>query len=287
MIDIAIIGAGPAGLSAAINIASRNKRAVVFGNDITTSLLFPAENVNNYLGMPNMTGAAMMEGFVNHARQAGIEIKAGKVLQVLDMGGHFALNVKDEFYEAKAIILATGISKGKAVKGENEYLGKGVSYCATCDGMLYKGKDVAVIGETEEAEEDANFLSEICSKVYFIPQYAVKNKLNEKLIMLEKKVKEVAGEKFVERLLFDEGEIEVKGAFFIKQNTPVASLVPGLEIEEGCIKINRLCETNVKGVFAAGDCTGWPFQVANAVGEGLIAGQNAVRYCASLPKTEG
>ena len=278
MIDVAIIGAGPAGLSAAINVASRNKKAVVFGNDITTSLLFPAENVNNYLGMPNMTGAAMMESFMAHAKQTGIEIKVGKVLQVLDMGGHFALNVKDEFYDAKTIILATGVSKGKTIKGENEYLGKGVSYCATCDGMLYKGKDVAVIGETEEAEEDANFLSEICNKVYFIPQYTVKGKLNEKLIVLDKKVKEVAGGQFVERLVLNNGDVDVKGAFFIKQNTPVTSLIPGLEIEEGSIKISRLCETNIEGVFAAGDCTGWPLQIANAVGEGLIAGQNAVRY---------
>jgi len=281
MIDVAIIGSGPAGLSAGINVASRNKKAVIFGNDITTSLLFPAENVNNYLGMPNMTGNAMMEDFVNHAKQAGVEINNGKVLQILDMGEHFTLNVKDEFHDAKSIILATGVSKGKAVKGENEFLGKGVSYCATCDGMLYKGKDVIVIGETKEAEEDANFLSEICSNVYFIPQYKIQSTLNEKLIVIDKKVKEVYGKQFVEKLVLDDSEIEAKGIFFIKQSTPVTSLIPGLEIENGSIKINRLCETNIKGVFAAGDCTGWPLQLANAVGEGLIAGQNAVRFITS------
>jgi len=278
MIDIAIIGSGPAGLSAAINIAARNKKAVIFGNCITTSNLFPAEKVNNYLGMPNQTGREMMEIFVNHAKLLNVQINEGKVQQILDMGEHFALNVKDEFYETKAIILATGLPKGKAIEGEDEYLGKGVSYCSTCDGMLYKGKDVVLIGETEEAEEDANFLSEICSKVYFIPQYKVENKLNEKLIVIDKKVKAVKGGDFVEKLLLDGGEIEVKGIFFIKQSTPAASLLPGLEIESGSIKINRFCETSVKGVFAAGDCTGWPLQLANAVGEGLIAGQNAVRY---------
>ncbi len=278
MIDVAIIGAGPAGLSAAINLVARNKKPVVFGRNRNTSWLFKAEKVDNHLGMYGMSGEEMLKAFYEHAKKLDVDIREGRVLQILSMGSYFTINFENEFINAKSIIIATGVAKGKAVKGENEYIGKGVSYCATCDGMLYKNKDVVVIGENKEGEEDSNFLSEICSKVYYIPKYDNVDNLKENIEVVHGKVNEVLGEEFVSGILVDDREIKCEGAFFIKESIPVNNLIFGLELENKAIKVNKLMETNIKGVFAAGDCIGWPFQVSNAIGEGLIAAQQCVRF---------
>lgn len=287
MYDIAIIGSGPAGLSAAVNGISRNKKVVVFGRGEESSWIYKAEKVNNYLGVYDLNGQEMIKKFYDHALSLGVEIKKGRVLQIMPMGNYFSINMENEFYESKTIILAIGIEKGKKVKGEDEYLGKGVSYCATCDGMLYKNKTAVVVGEIEEAEEDANFLSGICKKVYFVPKYKKdKYSLNSNVEIVKDEVKEVFGNEFVQGLSFNKNKIECEGAFFIKDSMPVSNLVYGLKTEKNSIVINRLCETNIAGLFAAGDCTGWPYQVSKAVGEGLISAQQAARYIDEMEKSK-
>ncbi len=275
MLDIAIIGAGPAGLSAGINAVQRNKSVTVFGKNINTSFLYRAESVDNYLGMPKQSGMEMMTNFYNHAKEKGVAFQESRVLQVFPMDGYFTVNADNEFIEAKTVIIATGINKSKAVKGEEEYIGRGVSYCATCDGMLYRQKVAAVIGESSEAEEDANFLSELCSRVYYIPQYKEIGKLNDSIEIIRGKVTEVTGEQFVNGIVVDGQKISCDGAFFIKETTPVNNIVFGLVMDGNSIAVNRFMETNLEGVYAAGDCTGKPYQVSKAVGEGLIAAQQA------------
>jgi thioredoxin reductase (NADPH) len=284
MIDIAIIGGGPAGLSAAINAAARNKKAVVFGRKKETSALWKAEKINNHLGMPEQSGSALMTQFLSHAAAMAIEIKEGRTFQIMPMGSHFMINFENDFIEAKAVIFATGIEKGNKIKGEETYLGKGVSYCATCDGMLYRGKDVIVIAETEEGEEDANFLSEICNKVYYVNKHSGGEKLNQNIEVLATGVSEVIGDEFVTAVQTGEtgGQIPVEGAFFIKAATPLDSLIYGIETAEHAIVVDRQMATNIPGVFACGDVTGKPYQLSKAIGEGQIAGQAAVRYLASL-----
>jgi len=278
MIDVAIIGAGPAGLSAAINVAARNKRAVVFGRGPETSWIYKAESVNNHLGQPGMTGADMIRSYYEHARGLSIEMKEGRVLQALSMGDYFSLNFENEFYEAKALVFATGMPRSAALPGEKEYLGRGVSYCATCDGMLYRGKDVAVVAETAEGEEDAEFLSEICNNVYYLPAYPYVSGLPEKVQVITGKAVKVVGGEMVTGITTDADELSCQGVFFIKEAIPPESLIANLEMENKAIKVNRYMETNIPGVFAAGDCTGGPFQVSKAIGEGLVAGQQAVKY---------
>lgn len=282
MIDVAIVGGGPAGLSAAINIASRNKTPVIFSNKRESSWLYKAEDVNNHLGMPHMTGEEMINKFYSHTTDMDIEIREGRVLQILSMGDYYTINFENEFVNARAVIVATGIQKGKAVKGENELVGKGVSYCATCDGMLYRGKTVMVISDTEEGIEDANFLSEVCKKVYFVPRKGVAKNLNEKIEVLDGEVTHVIGDEFVTGAIIKDKEVLVDGVFFVKAEMPSNSLITGIEMDGNSIKVNRLTETNLKGLFSAGDCTGWPFQVSNAIGEGLVAGQQAVRYVVKM-----
>lgn len=278
MVDIAIIGAGPAGLSAAINGIQRNKTVKVFGRNIETSLLYKAENVDNYLGLTNVSGKTMMETFFNHANEKGVDFQEGRVLQILSMGDYYSINVDNEFFEAKTIIIATGINRNKTIDREEEFIGKGVSYCATCDGMFYRGKTVVVVAESFEGESDVKFLSEICKKVYFLPRYNGWNRIEygNNVEVIEGIPKKVIGEDKVSALQVGNVNIECDGIFFIKIITPLKDIIYGLQIENNGIAVNRFMETNLNHVYAAGDCTGRPFQVSKAVGEGLIAAQQAI-----------
>ena len=280
MYDMAIIGAGPAGLSAAVNAHARNKTAVVIGRAMETSALWKAERVANHLGANGQTGAELMQGFLAHAKVLGVEVRDGRVLQVMPMGSHFTLNLGHEIVEAKTVILATGVQKGQKIPGEEEFLGRGVSYCATCDGMLYRGKDVAVVGETAEAEEDANFLAEICPHVTYLPLYGTPGPLRENVTAIAEKPAAVLGGGVVTGLQTDGGVIPCGGVFFIKAAAPLDSIVYGLQTEKGAVTVNRMVETNIAGVYACGDCTGWPYQLSKAIGEGLVAAQAAARFAA-------
>jgi len=279
MYNIAIIGAGPAGLSAAVNAAARNKSAVVIGRAPETSALWKAERVANHLGANGQTGAVLMDSYLTHAKALGVEIREGRVLQAMPMGTHFALNLGNELLEAQAVILATGVQKGKKLPGEEEYLGRGVSYCATCDGMLYRGKAVVIAGETVEADEDANFLAEICPDVTYLPLYGAPGHLRDNIKVAAGKPSAVLGESIVTGLQLDNNTvIPCGGVFFIKAAAPLDSIVYGLQTENGAVTVNRLMETNVAGVYACGDCTGWPYQLSKAIGEGLVAAQAAARF---------
>ena len=279
MYDIAIIGSGPAALSAAVNARQRNKSVCVFGRSLDSSLLFAAEKVDNYLGMPDMSGEEMLNQFYAHAVKRGVEFKESRISQIMPMGNMFMINADNEFYEAKALILAIGLNKSKGIAGEMEYLGKGVSYCATCDGMLYRNKKVVVVGEHEEGEAEANFLADVCEKVTYIPLYQPVLNLKENVVLLQKEPKAVAGENGKVSALEVDGEsIVCDGIFFAKTSTPPESLVFGLKTDGKNIIVDRSMATNLPGVYAAGDYTGAPFQIAKAVGEGLVAALSAAAY---------
>jgi len=169
--DIAIVGSGPAGLSAAINGKIRNKNIIVFGNENLSNKLVKAPSIDNYLGFYDISGDELKDKFKEHINNMDIEISNKKINNVYAMGEYFALMSGDEMFEATTVILATGVEYGKPIKGEEEFLGRGVGYCATCDAPLYRDKTVAIIGYNKESEEEANFLNEIASKTYFIPMY--------------------------------------------------------------------------------------------------------------------
>lgn len=272
MYDVAIIGGGPAALSAGINCRQRNKSVCVFGRELDSSLLFAAEKVNNYLGMLDLSGEEMLNQFYSHAMKSGVEFQACKVTQILNVGESYMINADNNFIEAKVVILTTGLSKSRGIPGEMEYLGKGVSYCATCDGMLYRNKKVIVVSENEEGEAEANFLADVCKEVLYLPLYAPVSHLKESVIVLSEKPKAVFGEDGkVSGLETTASTLNCDGIFFAKNTMPPESLLFGLETDGRNIVVNRNMETNLPRVYAAGDCTGAPYQVAKAVGEGLIA----------------
>ncbi|MBC6004661.1 NAD(P)/FAD-dependent oxidoreductase [Paeniclostridium hominis] len=276
--DIAIIGSGPAGISAAINATIRNKKIILFGNDDLSAKLVKAPSIDNYLGFYDISGKDLRDKFKTHLDEMKIEITKAKINNVYSMGDYFSLMAGDEMFESSAVIIATGVEYGKPIKGEEEFLGKGVGYCATCDAPLYRDKKVAVIGYNHEAEEDANFLSEIASKTYFIPMHKNELNLNENIEVIKDFPLEIKGDKLVNKLQLRNQELDVDGVFVMKDSASPKALVPGIETEGVHIKVNINMETNIPGCFACGDCAGKPYQYLKSAGQGQIAALNAVSY---------
>ena len=276
MLDCIVVGGGPAGLSAAINLHQRGKSCLVLS--AAAGYLAKAERMDNYLGMPGMTGQEMLHRFTEHAAGMEIEIRTGRVGNILPFDGHFMLNFGGDMLEARSVILATGVSKAKPVAGEAELLGMGVSYCATCDGMLYKGRDVVVWGLAEEAASEANFLVGIGCRVTFVSGRRPAG-LDEAIPFETGSIREVLGEGTVSGVRLTDGrELACTGVFILRAAVAPDSLLPGLELRDGFVYTERDMSTSVPGVFAAGDLVGKPLQVAKAVGEGLVAALSAAEY---------
>lgn len=276
--DIAIIGSGPAGLSAAINSKIRNKNIILFGNDNLSNKLVKAPKINNYLGYYDVTGEELKEHFAKHIDNMGIKITNERINAIYSMGDYFSLAVNEKMYEAKTIIIATGVEFTKPLKGEEELLGRGVGYCATCDAPLYRGKTVTIIGYNKEAEEEANYVSELAGKLYYIPMYNGEFGLQEKIEILKEKPLEIVGSSKVEKVKTKDGEISTDAVFVLKDSISPSQLVPGLEMDGEHIKVDINMNTNIPGCFAAGDCAGKPYQYIKAAGQGQIAALNAVSY---------
>jgi thioredoxin reductase (NADPH) len=201
-------------------------------------------------------------------------------MNILDMGESFSINTGTEFYEARSIILATGHGKASYLEGEREYLGRGVGYCATCDGPLYRNKSVTIVSENQEGEEEANFMAEICASVNYLPLYKMdKYELNEKVKLVKGKVKNINGDgSKVVSLITESGELKTDAVFIIRNVIPISQLLEGLTLEEGSIKVDKNMATDIKGVFACGDCVGKPYQIAKSVGEGIVAALSVCKY---------
>lgn len=260
--DVIVIGAGPAGVSAALTLRNRGKSVGVIANPPQTTNLYKAEHITNYPGIVG-SGKELNDVFIKQLEQSGAELISCKALSVLPLGGSFGVSTSDDVFEARAVVAATGISRRPLCEGETKFLGRGVSYCATCDGMLYRGKTVALIGNSREAKEDADFLADIGCRV---------------LRFEENGRYEISGGLKADTLKFRGQEYKVDCVFIIKDTVSVTRLVPGLNYEKGGIVTDRHMATNLPGVFAAGDCTGKPYQLPKAVGEGNIAALSACEY---------
>ena len=277
--DIAIIGGGPAGLSAALTARIRGQKVALFEHLDFSRKLQRAHDVDNYLGMPHRTGESIMREMADHVLAHEPDIIREKVISVFHGKQTFTVACKEEMYTARAVILATGVTSGALFAGEKDLLGKGVSYCATCDGMFFRGKTVAVISYGKEGETDAAYLANLCQKVYYIPQYRAELNLRADNITVENVMpRRIEGETKTERLVTSAGELAVDGVFIIRESDPVENLVRGLVLDGTHIAVDRQMRTNIKGLYACGDNTGKPYQVAKAVGEGLIAALSAVEY---------
>ena len=277
--DIAIIGGGPAGLSAALTARIRGKKVALFEHLDFSRKLQRAHDVDNYLGMPHRTGTDIMREMADHALAHEPDVIREKVISVFPGKKNFTIACKEEMYTARTVILATGVTSGTLFEGEKDLLGKGVSYCATCDGMFFRGKTVAVISYGKEGEADAAYLANLCKEVYYLPQYRDEMNLRADNIIVENVMpRRIEGQNKTEKLITSKGEMNVDGVFIIRESDPVENLVRGLSLDGTHIAVDRQMRTNINGLYACGDCTGKPYQVSKAVGEGLVAALSAVEY---------
>lgn len=277
--DIAIIGSGPAGLSAALNAKIRNKNFIIFGNNNLSGKLEKAPKINNYLGFYGISGEALKNNFMNHIEKMNIKITEERINAVYSLRNYFVLMVNKKMYEASSVILATGVEYTKPIEGEKDFLGKGVGYCATCDATLYRDKVVSIVSYNESGESDARYVSEIAKLVNYVPMYRGECSLNKDNVnVIKDKPIKILGNNKVEKLVLKENTINTDGVFLLKDSVSPSELVPGLKLVDNHIEVDRMMRTNIKGCFAAGDCTGSPYQFIKAAGEGNIASLSAVSY---------
>ena len=280
MYDALIIGSGPGGLSAAVTLRLRNKTVILADPSKVSSKISKAHLINNYLGIPGVSGKELAERFLDHAESSGVEFLNKQILSVYALGDRFSsLSSDNASIESKSVIIACGTGFGKPYPGETEFLGRGVSYCATCDAMLYRGKTVAVICSARHFEEEIFFLAETCSKVLLLPLYGETSEMPENVTVLDSIPSGIGGKLKAEYIISQKDEmIHADGIFILRESVPPSQLVPGLDTKDSFIKVNRKMETNIPGCFACGDVTGRPFQYIKAAGEGNIAALSASEY---------
>ncbi|MCR5468711.1 MAG: NAD(P)/FAD-dependent oxidoreductase [Lachnospiraceae bacterium] len=283
--DIAVIGTGPGGLEAAITAKVRNKSVLLLGSRESSEKVAKAHTVQNYLGLKDISGADMSKAFVDHALSMGLEITEDRVNAVYSMGKYFAIQGHNDNYEASSVILAVGMTAMKPLPGEMEFLGRAVSYCATCDAALYKGRTAIVVAYSSEDEAEAAFLAERADKVYYLPQYDFSGSFKDNIEVMEGKEPvsiEVSDGKAT--LNTKDGSIAADGIFILREQIAPSQLVPGLKLDGNHVEVDRSMATNIKGLFACGDITGTPYQYIKAAGEGNVAALSAVSYLQNADK---
>jgi len=289
--EIIIVGAGPAGLQAGIHTARRKHTVLILGK-LEASALWNA-HIENYFGVPGkVLGSELLKVGLAQAQGFGAEFLEEDVVKIEKVETGFLVETETgKSFQSLALILAMGVKKKKKVfKDEDKFVGKGVSYCVDCDAWFYRGKRVAVIGDGSAALHGAQTLTKFAEKVYLIPlrDVLIPIEETEKIEVIGKKPLEIVGENEVSGLKFEDGEtISVDGIFIeIGAKGPLELLSPlGIELDPqsfSYVKVSQRMETNVPGVFACGDLTGPPLQVAKAVGEGCVAGIAASDYVKSL-----
>lgn len=279
--DTAIIGAGPAGLSAALTLSLHNKTMIWFGAETLSDKVEKSEKIANYAGFDTISGRELNTRFRSQIQSAGLELTDKMVTQISRLDQEFMLLADNAIYRAKTVLLAIGSVAAKGISGEQEYLGRGVSYCATCDGFLYRGRRIAVYCGAKRYEHEVEYLAQLAEKVYLFASYADTGIDLPNVEMLAQPMRAVIGEDRVTGVALTDGTVvAVDGAFFLRSAVAPATILNSLEMNGAHIVVNRDCETNIPGCFAAGDCTGRPYQIAKAVGEGNIAAHRITEFLA-------
>jgi thioredoxin reductase (NADPH) len=292
--DVVIVGAGPAGLQAAIHASRKKVSVLVLGKEHKSSLF--RAHVENMFCLFNATGKTMLETGRRQAENFGSRFMYADILKITPDKDRFVLDTESGTQlKCKALILASGTARNTLrVRGEKDLVGKGVSYCVDCDGNFYQNEEVAIVGSESAAADGALTLAEIAGKVHLIcddlkVSKALLNKLDNSQVVVHRgaKVKEIAGEDQVNALILDDGTTLSASGVFIELGAKglmglVTSLGVALDDEMRFIRTDKDQSTSVPGIFAAGDICGPPWQVAKAVGEGCVAGLNAADYAKKL-----
>lgn len=281
MYDCIIIGSSVAGISAAINLKIRKKNFLLIGSKEFSAKVQKAELIQNYVGLPSLSGGELADALAAHLEEMEIEITEARVNSIVRVGETFMLSAGSEMYETKSVILATGVEFSKKIEGEDAFLGSGVSYCATCDGFFYRGRTIAVVGSSKEAEKELDYLAGLAAKVYYFPLYKLEEEtaLKENVSVVTDRPVKLIGDMRVTGIVDKEEHTwEIEGVFFLKDALVPSTLLKGLEDDGMHIVVDRQMRTNISGCFACGDCTGRPYQYMKAAGEGNIAAHSVVDF---------
>lgn len=284
MLDCIIVGSGIAGISAALTLQANGKAFRIFGKKSLSDKIEKAEKIHNYPGLTDVSGKEFVAALQSQLQTAKIAIEEEVVSGVYALKEKFMVTTQaGQTYESKTVVLACGVESTGVIDGEAEFNGRGVSYCATCDGFLYKGKTIAVVCTSKKAEHEIEYLADFAAKVYLIPLYKNVEVERENVEIVLKKPKRIEGKMRVENLAFvaPNGErttLPIDGVFLLRESIAPAVLVGGLQTEGGHVVVDRHMATNLRGCFAAGDCTGRPYQYTKAAGEGNIAAHAVSEY---------
>lgn len=284
--DIIIIGAGPAGISASLYAVRANKKVLVLYDD--KSSLEKTDKIENYYGFENgISGKDLYKAGIKQAENIGADVKKEEVIKIelnSENGYNFLVSTSHNSYKSKVVILATGNKKNKPkITGIDKFEGKGISYCAICDGFFYRNKDVAVIGSGNYAISETNDLINIAKDITILTDGEKAPDFRADNVKVETRgIKEIKGNDKVEKIELTDGtDLKVDGVFIaygVASSTDFAKKLGAL-VKNDNIIVNEKMETNIKNLYACGDCVGGLLQVSKAVYEGTIAGLNAIRNC--------
>ena len=290
MYDVTIIGAGPSGISASLYTKRANLNTLVIYND--KSGLEKAEKIENYYGFENgIDGESLYNTGISQAKKLGVEIKKEEVLKIEIAENGFEVTTTKNTYTSKTVIIATGNKKNMPkIKGIKEFEGKGVSYCAICDGFFYRGKDVAVLGNGNYAISETNDLINLAKQITILTNgKEVPSIRAENVKVIPKEIREVRGEERVEEIEFeDNSKLKIDGIFIAEGTAGTKEFAKKLGILTNGDKIiiNEKMETNIPGIYACGDCTGGLLQISKAVYEGATAGLEVIKYLKNKRRKE-
>ena len=294
--DVIIIGAGPAGLTAGIYTSRQGHSTLLLDSGKLGGRAIDAHRIENYPGFPQgLTGGELMNLFTEQATKFGVELKPETVIGVADAGEYKIVSTRGGYHQGKTVIIATGIQRKQlSVKGETEFKGRGVSYCAICDGPFFKEKTVVVVGSGREAVLDAIHLTSTASKVIAVPgrkgyseayPEIATLRANPKVEVIEgQEIAEIVGEEFVTGVKLTGGGVDklaTDGVFILLEHIATSNILveAGIDADEGgCIIVDRNQQTNLPGFYAAGDCCCIGWQVVTAAGEGAKAALSAMKY---------
>ncbi len=286
MYDVIIIGAGPAGISAGLYAKRANKKVLILYYGISN--LEKANKIDNYYGFKNgITGQELYENGIKQAQNLGIDVKKEEVISLEIIDKKFVIKTINTEYNSKTVIIATGNKKLKPnIKGIEKLEGKGISYCAICDGFFYRNKNVAVIGNGRFALNEANDLKQIANKVSILTD-GLEMKEKTDFEVQNDKIKEIIGEDKVKAIEFDNGyKIEVDGIFIALGEAGGSNFARkvGVITVGDDIKVNENMETNIPGLYACGNAIGGLLQISKAVYDGAKAGLSAINYLNNIKK---
>lgn len=278
MKDVIVIGAGPAGLAAAVQAQLAGLDVLMISEEEISAKVERAREIENYLGWPHTTGAELAAAFRRHRAHLGIGLKQEQVTGIYKMKAHFVVQTEDESFDARTVVVAAGVRKPKMLAGTQEGLGRYVSTCASCDGHLVRERETHVVLYDSAQWSDILYLAGLASRLNLYTTLTPPEPLPAHVLLCPTYPSAVGSDESGPYLVLNATRIPIREVFVLQKAIAPEALIPGLAWRNGHIQVDRKMHTSFEGLYAAGDITGGPYQYLKAAGEGLVAGHEAVKW---------